>query len=346
MRKIIFDFSKVEQEKISIKNDSRVHHTTQKDSVEEIFDYINGVMEDTSYGIGLHSTQGEKIEGILDSIMKNGLEIEERKKILSTVSSFGTHTKITQDHLKQQIMQYSYGRQGKSKQNVIVLVPSTIFNSQGKQIYLGFPPYDIECYGNDFRTSCVLDMICAGKEGKGKIPPEFILGYYTSSSEGVSFIKNPNYFKFLSEEQKDEFFENIQERLQGKYKQISDAVISEDVQTLEEMSQKEQLEIAEKIKEKTRSNILERGVNSQSLAESLSRAYVRIKQDDSATQALGYVERKRNEEQPVIQATGNKKRIILLDSYQDLKSSDLTGAKETLREGIKQSEKNHEGKEI
>ena len=82
-----------------------MHHTTQKDSVEEIFDYINGVMEDTSYGIGLHSTQGEKIEGILDSIMKNGLEIEERKKILSTVSSFGTHTKITQDHLKQQIMQ-------------------------------------------------------------------------------------------------------------------------------------------------------------------------------------------------------------------------------------------------
>lgn len=345
MRKIVFDFTETEQDKLSSQDDGREQHTTQNDSVEEMFDYINSVMEDKSYGIGLHSTQGENIEGILDSIMKNGLEIEERKKILSTVSSFGTHTKINQDHLKQRIMQYSYGKQGETKQNVIVLVPSTISNSQGKQIYLGFPPYDIECHGNDFRTSCVLDTICAGGESKGKIPPEFILGYYTSSSEGVSFIKNPNYFKFLSEEQKDEFFENIQGRLQGKYRQISDAVLSEDVQTLEEMSQKEQSEIVEKIKEGTRSNILERGVNSQ-LAETLSRSSVKIKQDDSATQALGYVERKRDREQPVIQATGNKKRKILLDSYRDLKSSDLTGAKETLREGIEQPEKNYEGKEI
>lgn len=345
MRKIVFDFTETEQDKLSTQDDSKGQYTTQNDSVEEMFEYINSVIEDKSYGIGLHSTQGENIEGILDSIMKNGLEIEERKKILSTVSSFGTHTKINQDHLKQRIMQYSYGKQGETKQNVIVLVPSTISNSEGKQIYLGFPPYDIECHGNDFRTSCVLDTICAGEESKGKIPPEFILGYYTSSSEGVNFIKNHNYFKFLSKEQKDEFFENIQGRLQGKYKQISEAVISEDIQTLEEMSQKEQSEIAEKIKEGTRSNILERGVNSQ-LAETLSRSSVKIKQDDSATQALGYVERKRDKEQPIIQATRNKKRKILLDSYRDLKSSDLTGAKETLREGIEQPEKNYEGKEI
>lgn len=342
MRKIVFDFAEAEQDEISIQDNNRRQHTAQKGSIEEMFDYINSIMEDKNYGIGLHSTQGENIEDILNSIMKNGLEIEERKKILSTVSSFGTHTKISQEHLKQRMMQYSYGKQGETKQNVIVLVPSTISNSQGKQIYLGFPPYDIECHGNDFRTSCVLDTICAGEESKGKIPPEFILGYYTSSNEGVSFIKNPNYFKFLSEEQRDEFFGNIQGRLKGKYKEISDAVISEDVQTLEEMSKIEQLEIAEKIKQGKRSNILERGVNSQ-LAETLSRSSVQIKQDDSATQALGYVERKRDKEQQAMQPTGKKKRKILLDSYQDLKSSDLTGAKEALREGTR---KNYEGKEI
>lgn len=345
MRKIVFDFTEAEQDKIPIEDNSRRQQTIQNDTVEEMFDYINSVMEDTSYGIGLHSTQGENIEGIFDSIMKDGLEIEERKKILSTVSSFGTHTKIKQDHLKQRMMQYSYGKQGETKQNVIVLVPSTISNSKGEQVYLGFPPYDIECHGNDFRTSCVLDTICSDEESKGKIPPEFILGYYTSGNEGVSFIKNPNYFKFLTEEQRDEFFRNIQGRLQGKYKEISEAVISEDMQTLEEMSKKEQLEIAEKIKEGTRSNILERGVNSQ-LAETLSRSSVKIKQDDSATQALAYVEIKRDKEQPVIQSTGNKKRKILLDSYQDIKTSDLTSAKATLREGIEQPEKNYEGKEI
>lgn len=344
MRKIVFDFKETKQEGIPSQDNNRGYHTTQKDSIEEMFDYINNIMEDQNYGIGLHSLHKGDTEDILNSIMENGLEIEERKKILSTVSSFGTHTKISREYLKQQIMKYSYGKQENTKHNVIVLVPSTISNSQGKQIYLGFPPYDIECHGNDFRTSCVLDAICAGEESKGKIPQEFILGYYTSSNEGVNFIKNPNYFKFLSEEQKDDFFRNMESRLQGKYKKISDAVIAEDVQTLEEMSQEEQSEIAEKIKAGTRSNILERGVNSQ-LAETLSRSSVKIKQDDSATQALGYVERKRDKEQPIIQATGNKKRKILLDSYRDLRLSDLTGAKETLREGIEQPEKNYEGKE-
>lgn len=344
MRKIVFDFTRVKHDEIPIKDNSKGQHATQNNSVEEMFNYINSVMEDESYGIGLHSTHGENIEGILDSIIKNGLQIEERKKILSTVSSFGTRTKINQDYLKQQIMEYSYRKQGDTKHNVIVLVPSIISNSQGKQIYLGFPPYDIECYGNDFRTSCVLDTICSGEESKGKIPPEFILGYYTSSSEGVSFIKNPNYFKFLSEEQKDKFFENIQGRLQGKYKQISDAVISGDIQTLEEMSKNEQLEIAEKIEEGIRRNILERGVNRQ-LAETLSISSVTRKQDDSATHALLYVERERNRKEPIIQETGNEKRRILLDSYEDLKSSDLTHAKGTLRKGIEEPKIEYEGKE-
>lgn len=345
MRKIVFDFKETKQEETPIRDDNREYNTAQKDSIEEMFDYINNIMENENYGIGLHSTQGENTEDILNSIMKNGLEIEERKKILSTVSSFGTHTKISQEHLKQRMMQYSYGKQENIKHNVIVLVPSTISNSEGKQIYLGFPPYDTECHGNDFRTSCVLDTICAGEESKGKIPPEFILGYYTSSDGGVTFIKNPNYFKFLSKEQKDDFFRNMESKLQGKYKKISDAVIAEDVQTLEEMSQKEQSEIAKKIKEGTRSNILERGVNSQ-LAEALSRNSVQIKQDDSATQALGYIERKIDKKQQVIQPVGKKRRKILLDSYQDVKLSDLAGAKATLREGIEQPEKNYEGKEI
>lgn len=345
MRKIFFDFADLEQDEVSNQDDNREKYTVQKDSAEEMFDYINSIMEDKTYGIGLHSTQGENIDNILNSIMKNGLEIEERKKILSTVSSFGTHTKISQEYLKQQMMQYSYGNQGKTKQNVIVLVPSIISNSQGKQIYLGFPPYDIECYGNDFRTSCVLDAICTGEESKGKIPPEFILGYFTSSNEGISFVKNPKYFKLLSEEQINKFFGDIEGRLQGKYKEISNAVISEDVQKLEEMSGKEQLEIAEKIRNGTRSNILERGLNRQ-LAETLSRNSVQIKQDDSATQALRYVERKRDKEQPIIQLTGKKKKKILLDLYQNVKESDLIKAKETLREGIEQPEKDYQGKEI
>lgn len=347
MRKIVFDFAEVGQNELPIENNSIRTVAIKNDSVEEMFDYINSVMEGKSYGIGLHSTQAENGEGTLDSVMKKGLEIKEKQKILSTVSSFGTHSKIDKEHLKQRIMQYSYGKPGENKQNVIVLVPSTISNSQGKEIYLGFPPYDTECHGNNFRTSCVLDTICSSEESKGKIPSEFILGYYTNTNEGISFVKNPNYFKFLSEEQRDNFFSDIEGKLQGKYKDISDAVIAGDIQTLEEMSQEEQRKIREEIKEGTRNNILERGVNRQ-VAESLSENSVKIKQDDSATQALGYVERKKDKEETEIQPTVNKKRKFLFDSFRDVKLSDLQGShgpKEILREGTKEAEKNIEGKE-
>ena len=101
MRKIVFDFKETKQDKIHTQDNNIDNHTIQKDTIEEMFDYINNVMGDENYGIGLHSIQGENTEDILNSIMQNGLEIEERKKILSTVSSFGTRTKISQEHLKQ-----------------------------------------------------------------------------------------------------------------------------------------------------------------------------------------------------------------------------------------------------
>lgn len=344
MRKIIFDFKEIKQDENPIHDDNKSKDKIKKDNTEKMFDYINSIMGNENYGIGLHSTYGENVKNILNSIMKNGLEIEEKKKILSTVSSFGTHTEISQDHLKQRMMQYYYGEQGQTKQNVIVLVPSTISNSKGKQIYLGFPPYDIECCGNDFRTSCVLDTICTHEDSKGKIPPEFILGYYSINNDEVNFTKNPNYIKLLSEEQKDKFFEDMEGRLQGKYKEISDAVISRDIQTLEKMSKIEKQEITDKIKRETKNNILERGLNRQ-LAETLSKSSAQIKQDDSATQALVYIKKEIYIEKQETQPIKNKKRKILLDSYKDIKLSDLINAKERLREGIKQPERNYEGRE-
>lgn len=342
MRKIIFDFTGIKQDEISIQDKEPKNPDTEKGSTEEMFDYINNVMENESYGIGLHSTQENKY---LNDIMKNGLEIEQGKKTLSTVSSFGTHTRISQEYLKKQMIQYSYGKHGETNQNVIVLVPSIISNSQGQQIYLGFPPYDIECHGNDYRTACVLDTICSNKDDKGRIPSEFILGYYTVNHSSVIFERNPNYIKFLSQEEKDEFFEKIKSLLQGKYKIISDAVISGDIQTLEKLSEDEQSEIAIKIKQGIKSNILERGVNSQ-LAENLSRSAVQIKQDDSATQALVYVERAKDRESQGRQTLGNNKRKILLEACKSAKLSDLTKAKETLREGIEDHTKNDKGQEI
>lgn len=342
MRKIIFDFAEVQNAELSRQDKKISNGDIEKDSTEEMFDYINNVMENESYGIGLHSTQENKY---LNDIMENGLEIEQGKKTLSTVSSFGTRTQISQEYLKKQMIQYSYGKHVETNQNVIVLVPSIISNSQDQQIYLGFPPYDIECHGNDYRTACVLDTICSNKDGKGRIPPEFILGYYTVNHSSVIFERNPNYIKFLSQEEKDEFFEKMKIRLQGKYKIISDAVILGDTQTLERMSEEEQREIKDQINQGIRTNILERGITSQQLAENLSRSAVQIKQDDSATQALGYLERAKNRAGQEMASPKDKKRKILLEACQTAKLSDLTTAKETLREGVEINRENNRGQE-
>ena len=164
-KKIIFDFKKSEPNKFQYTHKKQNIIQNNNINVEEnMFNYINSVMEDKSYGIGLHSLRGNNKQDSLDDIIKNGLKLDENSRILSTVSSFGTHNKISQDYLKQQILQYSYGKQESLKQNIIVLVPSIISNSQGKQIYLGFPPYDTECAGNNYRTTCVLDSICASEK--------------------------------------------------------------------------------------------------------------------------------------------------------------------------------------
>ena len=86
MRKIIFDFKEIKQDENPIHDDNKSKDKIKKDNTEKMFDYINSIMGNENYGIGLHSTYGENIKDILNSIMKNGLEIEEKKKILSTVS--------------------------------------------------------------------------------------------------------------------------------------------------------------------------------------------------------------------------------------------------------------------
>lgn len=106
---------------------------------------------------------------------------------------------------------------------------------------------DVECAGNNHRTSCVLDTACKNENGKGNIPKEFILGYYTQSDRKINFFENPDYYEFLPKEEKDKFFSEMDSKVTGKARKISDAVISGDINLLEQMSKEEQEAI--KIKE-------------------------------------------------------------------------------------------------
>ena len=300
---------------------------------EEIFEYINNIMNGKYHGIGIHSIRNVQSRDRAEEILRHGLKLKEKEGVLSTVSSFGTHTEITRAREKERILNYSYGNQSQERISVVVLVPSIISNTKGESTYLGFPEYNTECSGNNYRTSCVLDSVC---KAQGKIPKEFILGYFVNKDDKFKFIGNPEYYSLLDEKEKDKIFLEIEEYVKGKPKEVSDAVILGDTKKLEELSRTERKKVSEKIKKITEQNILERGCNKE-VAESLAEKTVTMNKDDSATQALLFVETREMEE-------GKK---TLTDLYIDtkVKTSDLPKGKNILREGIEQNRNKNVKKE-
>ena len=238
--------------------------------------------------------------------------------MLSTVSSFGIHDEITSDREKDAILNYSFGSQSQERISIVVLVPSIISNSEGQSMYLGFPEYDTDCRGNNYRTSCVLDSAC---RAQGKVPSEFILGYFTERKGELNFVPNPDYYSLLDDTRKDEMFSGISETVQGKAREISDAVIGGDIRKLDEFAKIERNNISEEIKKITKQNILERGCN-QEVAENLAKTSVGMSKDDSATQALMFVEEREMA----------KGKNVLDAAYLDYgaKTSDLVQARGTL----------------
>ena len=137
--------------------------------------------------------------------------------------------------------------------------------------------------------TCNFDNVCKGVGKNGNIPTEFILGYFKNNNGEISFEQNPNYYINLSKEDKDKLFDKCSKKIVGRSKQISDAVIDEDVETLELLSQKEQSKIKIEINNNIKERVL-KGIN-PTLAKELSEKAVRIHQNEVATNALQYLER-------------------------------------------------------
>ena len=353
MRKIILDENERKVIKgIEVDNEAKVENT-KKSNEDKMFDYIEKIMSGKTYGIGIHSiTKGDR-EGKLNSILENGIELKENEGILSTVSSFGT--RVEGKGTRQNIVDYSWG-DDEQKLNVLVLVPYIISNSEGKELYLGFPSMDVECAGNNHRTTCVLDTACKNENGKGSLPKEFILGYFTQSEGNINFVENQNYYELLPEEEKDSFFLEMDGKITGKARIISDAVLSGNFSLLKQMSQEEQEAIKTKEGELERKNILERGIGNMQLARNLAKTSVHLNQDDSATQALDYLEtektkEKENSEKQTGGKTTRASRVIkvLLESYRRTEEVNLSGVKQAkgrLGEGLEnEQQKSHEGEE-
>ncbi len=182
-------------------------------------------------GIGLHGifngSLNEKRE-TAQKIFESGLTIQHGwKSILSTVVSLGN--KETQT-ISNDIANYRYGNGEQC--NVIIVSPMYLRNSAGEKIFVGFPPRSIKTAAGQYTSQCIFDQICSKL---GKIPSEFIYGYYDEKS--MEITRNPNYYLGMPIEKQDELFEKMQNAMTEFTKGISEAVINGDKKRLEDMQQ-------------------------------------------------------------------------------------------------------------
>jgi len=238
MRKIVFDFSDIDRTELN--NESKETNKKSQTSKDQMYEYIDEVIKSQKgkMGIGIHAVRKEMLKGktsdeVLNRICENGLDIKKGSSILATVSSLGVSSELKY-HQREAMKNYKLGSE-MAENGVIVLVP-TILEGNGQQLYVGFPGMDTSAVGNNHKTTCLLDQLCCGNNDYGEVPKEFILGYFTEKNGERIFQKNTGYFLDMSDEEKGKFIEDISSRLTEQQRQISEAVISGDMERLEQLS--------------------------------------------------------------------------------------------------------------
>lgn len=322
MRKIVFDFSNIDRsDPISENqnNDKRL-----KKSTESIYECINDTMKSQKgkMGLGIQAVRKEKvkdksIDETLERICNSGLDIRKGSSILATISSLGVSSEL-KEHQKEALKNYRLGNEV-AENGVIILVP-TILEGNDRKLYVGFPGMDTGAIGNNHKTTCILDKICCGNNEYGVFPKEFILGYFKEENGIKTFQKNASHFLEMSDEDKEAFIKELTDRLPEQLKQVSEAVIEGNMQKLEQLSM----------------SMYGNKEGFQGENTLIQNAILYLNREK------GQIEQNQSEEKSDKTRT---KRKILLDSYQNIKISDLSDAKGLLREGIEQPEKSYEGNE-
>lgn len=323
MRKIVFDFNGIDNSELISEPPNMSKRV--KLNTEEMYEYIDKVMKSQKgkMGLGVHAirkekTKGKSVDEVLKGICDRGLDIKKGSSVLATISSLGVSSEL-KSYQRKELKDYRLGSE-MAEYGVVALVP-TILEGNGEQLYVGFPGMDISAVGNNHKTTCILDQLCCGDNNYGEFPKEFILGYFKEENGERIFNKNMNHFFEMTDEEKGNFIKSLSDRLTEQQRQISEAVIAGDMQRLEQLS----VEMYG-----NRDGVLGENTVIQNAMFYLNR---NIEQGEQSGSNVKSDIRK-------------SKRRILLDAYQDVKISDLSDAKETLREGIEQPQKNYEGKEV
>lgn len=310
-------------------------------------------LEQGEYGIGIHGIDKgseEEKQSIADSIISQGLNINNNSKtILSTSISLGTNEDV--QRIGQETKEYKLGNGAKT--NVVIAVPTYIQNENGDKIFLGFPEQNKKIAGQQYDEHCILDRICSKMQ---KIPPQFILGYYSESLDGSeSFKKNEEHYSNLAPEDRESLFSEISSNMDDISKKYNELISSGNIEQLHQIKEKMQqlgwtpslidnaITLAQKYKEKFR--------------EESSKGTRQIILDTNEQKSKAPEQPKSNIRRVILESSPQTKksdnserskkiRRILIDACAETKLSDIAIAKETLREGLEKPEKEHEGKEL
>lgn len=300
-------------------------------------------LEKGKYGIGIHGIDKgnrEEKQGIADSISNEGLNINNNSKtILSTAISIGTNEDM--QRISQEITRYKFGNG--AKVSVIIAVPLYIQNQNGEKIFLGFPDENKRTAGQQYDEHCILDRICSKMN---KIPPQFILGYYCENQDGtVSFIRNEQHYSSISPEDRETLFSELSSNMDDISRNYNELIATGNIEQLSQIKEKTQqlgwnsslidnaLTLAQKYKEQVISQDIEQSDNSSNPQRKNIRRVIL----DHSSQSKSL---------PDDSTRSKRTRRILLEACKETKLSDITIARETLREGLKEPEKNYKGKEI
>ncbi len=226
MRKIVFDFNNIDKSELF----SEIQNTSKrvKSNTEKMYEYIDKVMKSQKEKI-----KGKSVDEVLRGICDGGLDIKKGSSVLATVSSLGVSSEL-KNYQREALKNYRLGSE-MAENGVVVLVP-TILEGNGEKLYVGFPGMDISAVGNNHKTTCILDQLCCGDNNYGEFPKEFILGYFKEENGERIFQKNMNHFFEMTDEEKGNFIKSLSDRLTEQQRQISEAVITGDMQRLEQLS--------------------------------------------------------------------------------------------------------------
>lgn len=312
---------------------------------------VNGIvdgLEQGEYGIGIHGIdQGDSKEKYskAEGIIEQGLFINNNSKtILSTSISLGPNEETQQ--LSEELTQYKFGNG--PKYNVLIAVPLQVQNENGESIFLGFPEKNKTTSGQQYEEHCILDRICARMK---KIPPEFILGYYYEDIDGSgTFVDNTKHYSKLSIEEKERLYTQLSDNMDDISKRFNELISNGNMEQLRQMQQIMQerdlhtymVDSAIMLAEKYQGS---RGKMGRRILQNLepnddktteNGVSVRVRSQRPVSQNLGSNDDKTAENGDRRARAGSRRRLLLgLYQSANIEPSDLSAAKEALKEALK-----------